>query len=89
MSALVKAFVMCYGHYDEARARVKYISDFSTTATIAPHEAFKREKIKHLLDNADSYFFNLYMEMERGVGSTYIAVFAIDAQLVSRLLVYN
>ena len=89
MSALTKAFVECYGHYDEARARVKYISDSSTTATIAPHEAFKCEKIKHLLDNAASYLFNLYMEMERGVGSTYSAVFVIDAQLVSRLLVYT
>jgi CRISPR-associated protein Cmr6 len=89
MSALVKAFIECYGHYDEARARVKYISDFSTTATIALHESFKCEKIKHLLDNAASYLLNLYKEMERSVGSIYSAVFAIDARLVSRLLVYT
>jgi CRISPR-associated protein Cmr6 len=89
MSALVKAFIECYEHYDEARARVKYISDFSTTATIALYEAFKCEKIKHLLDNAANYLFNLYKEMERSVGSIYSAVFAIDARLVSRLLVYT
>lgn len=89
ISALVRAFVECYRYYDEVRARVKYVSEFSRVATLALHEGFKCEEARRLLDSAANYLDGLYKELEKNVGSLYSAVFAIDVRLVSRLLVYT
>jgi CRISPR-associated protein Cmr6 len=89
ISALVRTFVECYRYYDEARARVKYVSEFSRVATLALHEGFRCEEARRLLDSAANYLDGLYKELEKGVGSLYSAVFAIDMRLVSRLLVYT
>jgi len=85
MSALIKAFTDCYKHYDESKARVKYISDFSRIATLALYEGFRCENIKHLLDKATNYLSYLYKEVEK----VFEAVFAIDLRLVSRLAIYT
>jgi CRISPR-associated protein Cmr6 len=85
ISALAKAFVVCYEKFrsEDREVGVGYVTGFSREASIKLYEEFRCSKTGELLRRASSYIDSLANAMKK----SFDAIFLVKAILLSRLTI--
>jgi CRISPR-associated protein Cmr6 len=85
LSALIRAFTLCYSLYHEGKEGVSYVPEFSKVASKRLSESFSCGKARPLLEEADKHLKTLFNELS----NAFDAVFTVNMTLTSRLAIYT